>query len=409
MGLLSSRGAVHAWGKAPGCRGGDALGLRRAGDDVRHTLDGMSDPAARLDQPAETIRLRPALENLPAYVAGKPAADDGIHRFKVSSNESHLPPIPSVRDAAVAAMESSNRYPDASAQQLRAALGQKHGVDPAQIALSTGAVAVTGDLVRAVVGERDEVVYAWRSFEAYPILVGSHGGTPVPVPLTAEGEHDLEAMAAAVTERTRLVLLCTPNNPTGPSLSTEQVEDFLARVPEDVVVAIDEAYREFHDPATVLGTAGIFRRHGNVVLLRTFSKLQGLAGLRIGYAVAHPRLARALGQVTVPFGAGAPAQAAALASLAPAAAEELEHRAEQIRSERSRVMAGLREQGWELAASQGNFVYFPLGERSGEFAEFADARGLVLRAYGTDGVRATIAEEEANDRLLTIAQEWRES
>ena len=367
----------------------------------------MSDPASRADQPAENVRLRPGLEDLPAYVAGKPAADDGIHRYKVSSNESHLPPIPAVRDAAVAAMESSHRYPDAAAQELRAALGEKHGVEPAQIALSTGSVAVSGDLVRAVVGEGDEVVFPWRSFEAYPILVGSHGGTAVPVPLTATGEHDLAAMAAAITERTRLVLLCTPNNPTGPSLSTEQVEEFLAAVPEHVVVAIDEAYREFHDPATVLGTAGIFRRHGNVVLLRTFSKLQGLAGLRIGYAVAHPRLARALGQVTVPFGASAPAQAAALASLAPAAAEELARRAEQIRAERSRVLAALAAQGWDLPASQGNFVYFPLGERSAEFAEFADARGLVLRAYGSDGVRATIAETEANDRLLAIAQEWR--
>ena len=368
----------------------------------------MSDPASRADQPTENVRLRPGLEDLPAYVAGKPAADDGIHRYKVSSNESHLPPIPAVRDAAVAAMESSHRYPDAAAQELRAALGEKHGVEPAQIALSTGSVAVSGDLVRAVVGEGDEVVFPWRSFEAYPILVGSHGGTAVPVPLTATGEHDLAAMAAAITDRTRLVLLCTPNNPTGPSLSTEQVEEFLAAVPEHVVVAIDEAYREFHDPATVLGTAGIFRRHGNVVLLRTFSKLQGLAGLRIGYAVAHPRLARALGQVTVPFGASAPAQAAALASLAPAAAEELARRAEQIRAERSRVLAALAAQGWDLPASQGNFVYFPLGERSAEFAEFADARGLVLRAYGSDGVRATIAETEANDRLLAIAQEWRE-
>ena len=367
----------------------------------------MSDPASRADQPAENVRLRPGLEDLPAYVAGKPAADDGIHRYKVSSNESHLPPIPAVRDAAVAAMESSHRYPDAAAQELRAALGEKHGVEPAQIALSTGSVAVSGDLVRAVVGEGDEVVFPWRSFEAYPILVGSHGGTAVPVPLTATGEHDLAAMAAAITERTRLVLLCTPNNPTGPSLSTEQVEEFLAAVPEHVVVAIDEAYREFHDPATVLGTAGIFRRHGNVVLLRTFSKLQGLAGLRIGYAVAHPRLARALGQVTVPFGASAPAQAAALASLAPAAAEELARRAEQIRAERSRVLAALAAQDWDLPASQGNFVYFPLGERSAEFAEFADVRGLVLRAYGSDGVRATIAETEANDRLLAIAQEWR--
>jgi histidinol-phosphate aminotransferase len=158
----------------------------------------------------------------------------------------------------------------------------------------------------------------------------------------------------------------------------------------------------------VLGTAGIFRRHGNVVLLRTFSKLQGLAGLRIGYAVAHPRLARALSQVTVPFGAAAPAQAAALASLEPAVQEELDRRAERIRAERSRVMAALSSQGWSLPASQGNFVYFPLGERSAEFAEFADARGLVLRAYGTDGVRVTIAEEEANDRLIRIAEAWRE-
>ena len=197
-------------------------------------------------------------------------------------------------------------------------------MEHSQIALANGSVTVTADLVRALVGEGDEVVYAWRSFEAYPLLVGSHGAMPVPVPLSSTGEHDLEAMASAITDRTRLVLLCTPNNPTGPSLSTEQVEDFLAQVPDHVVVAIDEAYREFHDPATVLGTAGIFRRHGNVVLLRTFSKLQGLAGLRLGYAVAHPRSAQALGQVAIPFGASRPAQVAALASLRPEAQEELD-------------------------------------------------------------------------------------
>lgn len=360
------------------------------------------------DQPAENIRLRPALEDLPAYVAGKPAADDGIVRFKASSNESPFPPVPAVRDAVIASLDAAHRYPDAAAQELRAVLGDKHGVDPAQIALSTGSVAVTGDLVRALAGEEDEVVFAWRSFEAYPILVGSHGATPVAVPLTESGEHDLEAMAAAITDRTRLVLLCTPNNPTGPSLSTAQVEEFLERVPDHVVVAIDEAYREFHDPATVLGTAGIFRRHGNVVLLRTFSKLQGLAGLRIGYAVAHPRLARALGQVAVPFAASTPAQAAALASLRTDVAEELQERAAWIRSERSRVQRALAEQGWQLPVSQGNFVHFPLGEDSAAFAEFADARGLVLRAYGADGVRATIAEQEANDLLIEIAGAWRE-
>src|SRR5699024_5553988 len=203
-------------------------------------------------------------------------------RCKVSSNESHFPPIAAVRDAAVASLDGANRYPDAAARQLRERLGAKHGVDPSQIALSTGSVAVTGDLVRALVGEGDEVVFAWRSFEAYPILVGSHGGVGVQVPLTAAAEHALEAMAAAVTDRARLALLWPRTSRTGPARSSAQVEPFLARVPDHVVVAIDAAYREFHAPATVLGTAGICRRHGNVVLLRTFSKLQGLAGLRIG-------------------------------------------------------------------------------------------------------------------------------
>ncbi|APX32888.1 aminotransferase [Brachybacterium sp. P6-10-X1] len=362
----------------------------------------------QLPEPAEKVRIRPGLEALPAYVPGKPAADDGTRRFKASSNESPFPPVDAVREAAITALDGSNRYPDMAALDLRAALGVQHGVDPAQISVSTGSVAVSGDLVRAVVGEGDEVVYAWRSFEAYPILVGSHGGVSVQVPLTGAFEHDLEAMAGAVTERTRLIILCTPNNPTGPSLSTEQIEEFLDRVPEDVVVAIDEAYREFHDPATVAGTAGIFRRHGNVVLLRTFSKLQGLAGLRIGHAVAHPRLARALSQVTVPFGSSLPAQAAALTSLRGEVQEELAGRAAWIRDERSRVTAALSEQGWRLPDSQGNFVFFPLGEDSAAFAAFADERGLVLRAYGSDGVRATIAEQEANDLLIKVAGAWRQ-
>lgn len=359
------------------------------------------------DQPEETIRLRGALDALPAYVAGRPAADDGRRRFKISSNESPFAPLPGVRDAVVSALDSAHRYPDMGALALREALGEQHQVPPEQIAVSTGSVAVTGDLVRALVDPGDEVVHAWRSFEAYPILVGSHGGTSVPIPLTDRWEHDLPAMARAITERTRLVLLCTPNNPTGPALSTEQIEQFLQQVPAHVVVAIDEAYREFHDPATVADTAVLLRRHGNVVLLRTFSKLQGLAGLRIGYAVAHPRLARALSQVTVPFGASAPAQAAALASLREDIAAQLDERAAWIRGERERVQSALAEQGWDLPRSQGNFVFFPLGEQSAEFAAVAEEHGVVLRAYGTDGVRATIAESEASDLLIQAASAWR--
>lgn len=360
-----------------------------------------------------SISPRPVLDTLPAYAAGKPpAAVEGLVAYKLASNENPYGPVPAVRET-IAAFDAISRYPDPLATLLRERLAEHLDVPAADIVTGAGSLGALTQIINTFAGARadgtqDEVIFPWRSFEAYPIVVRTSGARDVQVPLTEDFRHDLQAMAAAITDRTRVILLCTPNNPTGPSLSTEQVEDFLARVPDHVVVAIDEAYREFHDPATVLGTAGIFRRHGNVVLLRTFSKLQGLAGLRIGYAVAHPRLARALSQVTVPFGASVPAQAAALASLQPAAQEELGRRAEWIRSERSRVRAALTAQGWELPVSHGNFVYFPLGEQSPAFAEFADARGLVLRAYGVEGVRATIAEEEANTLLIEIAGAWRE-
>ncbi|MDO5662488.1 MAG: aminotransferase class I/II-fold pyridoxal phosphate-dependent enzyme, partial [Brachybacterium sp.] len=241
--------------------------------------------------PVEDIRPRTVLEGLPAYVPGRPAPDDGKTRYKVSSNESPFPPLAPVAEAVAEAARTANRYPDMAAYALREALAADHGVELSQISVATGSVGVTGDLIRALVDPGDEVVYAWRSFEAYPILVGTHGGTSVQVPLTPAFEHDLDAMADAVTERTKLVLLCTPNNPTGPSLTTAQIQDFVARVPSHVVVAIDEAYREFVDPVRSPDTARLFREHGNVVLLRTFSKLQGIAGLRLGWAVAHPRLA----------------------------------------------------------------------------------------------------------------------
>lgn len=353
--------------------------------------------------PIERIRVRSCLESLPTYVPGGRAPDG----FKASSNESPFPPIRAVRDAAVAAIETINRYPDMGVQELREALGARHSVALEQIAVSTGSSAVIGDLIRALVDQGDEVVFAWRSFEAYPILVGAQGGTPVPVPLIDGHAHDLDAMAAAITDRTRLVLLCTPNNPTGASLSTREMRDFLAAVPDHVVVAIDEAYREFHGPATVADTAELFRAHANVVLLRTFSKLHGLAGLRIGYAVAHPRLAAALAAVTIPFGASLPAQAAALTALDPEVTLELGERARWIRAQRDRVEDALLADGWQMHRSQGNFVYLPLGADSAAFAQFAQERGLIVRAYGADGVRVTISEEAANDLLLDIAAQWR--
>ncbi len=359
--------------------------------------------------PAESIRPRACLEHLPAYIPGAVPDTAGRTVYKVSSNESPFEPLPAVEAAAIDAIRHANRYPDMGCLALRTALSERHGVTPAQIAVSTGSSAVIGDLIRALVDQGDEVVYAWRSFEAYPILVGAHGGTSVPVPLTATHEHDLDAMAAAITERTKLVLVCTPNNPSGTSITTEQMQAFLQKVPAHVVVGIDEAYREFDDPATVLDTEALFHAYSNVVLLRTFSKMQGLAGLRIGYAVAHPVLATALVKVSVPFGASLPAQAAAFASLDPEAQRELVKRAEWLCSERDRVQDALAADGWDLPRSRGNFVYFPLGERTADFAAFCEQRGLIVRPFLGEGARVTIAEQEANDLLIQIAREWRQA
>jgi histidinol-phosphate aminotransferase len=227
----------------------------------------------------------------------------------------------------------------------------------------------------------------------------------VPVPLRADGRHDLAAMADAVTERTRLVLVCTPNNPTGPAVHAAELEEFLDRVPSDVLVVVDEAYVEFvRDPRAADGLAA-YRSRPNVTVLRTFSKAYGLAGLRVGFAVAHPPVAEALRKTAVPFGVSGVAQRAAIASLA--AADELAERVEALVAERARVVAGLAEQGWDLPDAQANFVWFPMGDQTADLAAAFDEAGLVVRPYGSDGVRVTIGEVEANDRLLQVAADYR--
>ncbi|MBV7411536.1 histidinol-phosphate transaminase [Dermabacteraceae bacterium TAE3-ERU27] len=353
--------------------------------------------------PEEQVRFRPCLSKLPVYAAGKPAPDG----FKVSSNESPFTPPAKVREAIIAHIDGLNRYPSPAVEPLRSALAARHGVEPHQIVVSTGSVAVLGDVVRALVDEGDEVVYAWRSFEAYPILVGCHGGESVQVPLTAGLGHDLDAMAAAVTDRTRAVIVCNPNNPTGTVIGQAELEEFVAKIPAHVAVVIDEAYLEFIDAEAQIDAEAIFRRHANVLILRTFSKVHGIAGLRIGYAIAHPKMAAALRAVSVPFSANSLAQAGALACLDDEVHAELMKRAAHIRTERARVYAALEEQGWHLPPhSEGNFVYLPLAERTQEFAAFAAERGLITRAYASDGVRVTIGEDEANSRFIEIAREW---
>jgi histidinol-phosphate aminotransferase len=356
------------------------------------------------------VRLRGTLDGVPAYVPGRPAAAAAAGAgappaYKISSNENPYPPLPSVLEVVARSAGQMNRYPDMANTELVAAIGERFGVDPAGVAVGTGSVGVLGQILAATCGEGDEVVHAWRSFEAYPILIQLSGATGVPVPLAPGGRHDLPAMAAAVTDRTRLILVCTPNNPTGPVVDAQELETFLDDVPSDVLVVIDEAYVEFVRDPKAPDALAVLRARPNVAVLRTFSKAYGLAGLRVGYALAHPAIGAALRKTAVPFGVSLIAQDAAVASLA--AYDELETRVDQLVAERERVLSGLRAQGWDVPDSQANFVWLELGEQTREFAAAAERSGLVVRPFDGSGVRCTVAEPESAELLLEVAGEFR--
>jgi histidinol-phosphate aminotransferase len=351
---------------------------------------------------ARQVRLREVLSRMPDYKPGKPAsAPAGVTAYNLSSNENPYGPLPSVVAAIGDAATTVNRYPDMAVTALTQRLATALGVPAECLATGTGSVAVLAQVVNAACDAGDEVVFAWRSFEAYPIVAQLAGAEPVMVGLDADARHRLDAMAAAITERTRVVLVCTPNNPTGPCVHEKELEAFLAKVPSDVIVVVDEAYVEFvRDPDAVRGLE-VWRRHPNVVVLRTFSKAYGLAGLRVGYAVAHPPVAAAIRKTATPFGVNSIAQVAAIASLD--AFDELTERVETIVAERDRVTRALADQGWDLPRTDANFVWFPLGADSTAFARTCEEAGLMVRQYGDDGVRVTIGEVEANSRLVEVA------
>ncbi|WP_151526440.1 histidinol-phosphate transaminase [Serinicoccus kebangsaanensis] len=361
-----------------------------------------------MTEQSSPVRLRTALAGVPAYVPGKPPAPvEGVRAYKISSNENPYPPLPSVTQAISDAAQQVNRYPDMGVVALTEALSAELALPAAQLATGTGSVAVLAQLVAITCEPGDEVVYAWRSFEAYPIVVALSGAASVQVPLDADARHDLDAMADAITDRTRLVLVCTPNNPTGPAVTEAELRAFLDRVPRDLLVVIDEAYLEFTTDETVPDALALAHERPNVVVLRTFSKAYGLAGLRVGYAVAHPEIATALRKAATPFGVTDLAQAAAIASLG--AKDELMVRVKELVGERERVVAALREQGWDVPQAQGNFCWLPLGDEAVPFAQAAQAKGLMVRPFAGDGVRCTIGETEANDRLLEVAADWQRS
>ncbi|MFC5719806.1 histidinol-phosphate transaminase [Streptomyces gamaensis] len=353
----------------------------------------------------KTPRLRAALERVPTYKPGKPAAAGGPAAFKLSSNENPYPPLPGVLETAVAAAASLNRYPDLACTDLMAELADHFSVPLAHLATGTGSVGVAQQLVQSTAGPGDEVLYAWRSFEAYPIITRIAGATPVEVPLTGGAVHDLDAMLAAITDRTRLIFVCNPNNPTGTVVRRAELESFLDRAPAEVLVVLDEAYIEFIRDADVPNGLELYRDRPNVCVLRTFSKAYGLAGLRVGFAVAHEPVAAALRKTAVPFGVSHIAQEAAIASLR--SEEALRERVEALVGERARVADALTGQGWTLPESQANFLWLPLGERTLDFAAACERAGVVVRPFAGEGVRVTIGEAEANDILVRVAGEFR--
>jgi len=354
---------------------------------------------------SRTVRLREALAAVPVYKPGKPAVvREGVTTYKISSNENPYPPLPSVLQVVADAAMEMNRYPDMAVTELISALAQRLGVPPEHIATGTGSVGVLGQLIAATCDPGDEVIYAWRSFEAYPIVVAIAGAISVQVPLDEHARHDLVAMAAAITPRTRLILVCSPNNPTGPVVHQDELDAFLDAVPDDILVAIDEAYLEFVTDNRVPDALATYAGRSNVVILRTFSKAYGLAGLRVGFAVAQEPVAQALRKTALPFGVSTIAQRAATASLD--VFDELKERVDALVAERERVVAGLRYQGWHLPETQANFVWLPLGADTLAFAAAADKVGLVVRAFAGEGARCTIAEPEANDLLLRVARNF---
>ncbi|GGS38034.1 histidinol-phosphate transaminase [Streptomyces griseoviridis] len=350
-------------------------------------------------------KLRAELEGIPTYKPGKPAASDGPVAYKLSSNENPYPPLPGVMETVTAAAASFNRYPDLACTGLVDELAERFGVPASHVATGTGSVGVAQQLVQATAGPGDEVIYAWRSFEAYPIITQISGAASVRVPLTPGDVHDLDAMADAITERTRLIFVCNPNNPTGTVVGREELERFLDRVPGDVLVVLDEAYREFIRDPRVPDGIELYRERPNVCVLRTFSKAYGLAGLRVGFAVAHEPVAAALRKTAVPFGVSQIAQEAAIVSLR--AEDELLGRVGSLVCERTRVVEGLRAQGWTVPETQANFVWLRLGERTVAFAEACERAGVVVRPFPGDGVRVTVGETEANDIFLKAAEGFR--
>jgi histidinol-phosphate aminotransferase len=349
------------------------------------------------------------IRRIPVYPAAESYGDDGV-LARLASNESPYPPLPAVRDAIAGALGALNRYPDPTNSALRARLSERYGVPQSQIAIGNGSCDILLAAAEALLEPGAEVVYAWPSFSVYPHLSAASGATSVTVPLDRHERHDLQAMQRQITVATRLVLVCNPNNPTSTALPAAEIASFVAEVPDYVCVVIDEAYCEFNMLDDPESTVALLAAHPNLALLRTFSKVYGLCGLRVGFALCGSgALVQALDQVRQPFFCNALAQAAALEALTHQ--DAVEDRVTRTIAERISVDERLRALGLSPADSQANFCWFSLPEhvQETEVMRGLAERGVLVRAgsaLGKEGaMRVTYGTPEEDRRFLDALAE----
>ena len=344
------------------------------------------------------------VRRIPVYPAADGYASEG-EIAKLASNESPYPPVPAVIEAITAALAGLNRYPDPTNSALRRKLSDRHGVPASRIAIGNGSCDVLLAAGDALLEPGAELVYAWPSFSVYPHLAAASGAHALEVPLDAEHKHDLEAMRKEITVATRLVIVCNPNNPSSTALPLDEIAEFVADIPRHVCVILDEAYVEFNVLQDPDDSVDLLKKHPNLVLLRTFSKIYGLCGLRVGYALAgSDEFRTAVDQVRQPFFCNAAAQAAALEALNHQ--DEVARRVERNLAERIGLEEGLRGLGLDPAESQANFVWFDVGEDRDEpeIVRGLAQRGVLVRAggaLGRDGaLRVTVGTQAENERFL---------
>lgn len=339
---------------------------------------------------------RAAVRTLPPYSKAFAQAVPPI--FRASSNESPFPTSVKVLEAIDDAIHAGNRYPVLHGDDLVAALSKYYGVDASRITVADGSLTLMTQILQTYITNGDELIYSWRSYEAYPIAAVAVGATGVPVANAADGGHDLEAMAAAVTPKTRAIIVCSPNNPTGVAVGKAELLAFLKAVPSNVLVLLDEAYWDFADEP--MDGAQLLDNFANLVVLRTFSKSYGLAGLRAGYALAAPAIIEAVRAIQPPFPVNAVAAAAAQAALE--AQDERVKLLETVKQQRAELEQGIKECGLPVAHSQSNFIWIPLGDDSQQLAAQCADAGIAVRCFAGEGVRVSLGEDGIVRALMAV-------